>query len=75
MCAIAGQTCVGDAGLNLRGSLPRGAVGRDLVQSVGGHFGGFESLVEVVKVRRVAATLDFESVGSKRDASLLSPLA
>ena len=28
-----------DAGLDLRGLGPRGAVGRDLVQSVGGHFG------------------------------------
>jgi hypothetical protein len=32
-------TCVGDAGLDLGGVLPRRAVGRDLVQRVG-HFGG-----------------------------------
>jgi hypothetical protein len=42
MCAIAIDrgTCVGDAGLDFGRVRLRGAVGRDLVQSVGGHFGG-----------------------------------
>jgi hypothetical protein len=36
-----GNTCAGDAGLDLRGALPGGAVGRDLVQGVGRHGDGW----------------------------------
>ena len=35
------KTCVGDAGLDLGGALPRGGVGRNLVQGVGRHVGGW----------------------------------
>ena len=37
------MTCAGDAGLDLRRVLPGRAVGRDLVQRVGGHFDGLMS--------------------------------
>lgn len=49
---LSGTTCAGDAGLNLRGVLPGRAVGRDLVQRVGGHVGGLmSSWSESLKVR------------------------
>jgi hypothetical protein len=48
--AIDRGTCVGDTGLDLGRVGLRGAVGRDLVQSVGGHFGGGCLKFEKVRV-------------------------
>lgn len=72
-------TCVGDAGLDLRGVLPRGAVGRDLVERVG-HVGDVSAVLVLVLggrlVVEVHTSSNFESSEArpKRECASVSTI-